>query len=77
VQIPVIHVVICQERAMASSLAHLIKSTGLQSASLCKIPQVALDSDCAVVTAGLDIKLGLQIKYMCKITRFVLQTGDD
>jgi hypothetical protein len=47
----------------------------LQSESLCKIPYVSRDKDRVVVTGGLDIKLGLQILYLCKIPRLIIQTG--
>jgi hypothetical protein len=53
-----------------------IKATGLQGRSLHKIPHVALGLDHAVVTVSLNIKLGLHIMYLCKIPRFVIQTGD-
>jgi hypothetical protein len=54
---------------------HFIKAIGSQSKSLRKIPHVVLGSDRAVVTAGLNIKFGLQIEYLCKIPRFIVQTG--
>jgi hypothetical protein len=47
----------------------------LQSEPLCKIPHVADGKDRAVVMAGLIIKLGLQILYLCKIPQFVVQAG--
>jgi hypothetical protein len=54
---------------------HFISASGLQSESLCKITHVVAGKDHAVVMAGLIIKLGLQILYLCKIPRFVVQAG--
>jgi hypothetical protein len=75
VQIPVNPTPICSWREWNSHLAHLIKSIGLQRRSLRKIPHVVFDWGSVVVTASLNIELGLQILYLCKIPQFVVQTG--